>query len=571
MHIQLLGPVQIVDGPATAPTRRPAVGPVVRGAAQVGARGAGAVPGPGRHDRPAGHGGVGRGPARVGAQHAAAARLPPAHTAAGRLGRDPRRDAATPSRCPATAPICRCSSGTWPAATDTADAEHRCNGIHRGARRRSAGLRSPTCGRWSISTATRSGIEEQVLAAREAAGPGAPAARAARRPSSTTWPGWRPSTPSPKACRSCTSSPATGAASRPRRSRHTGTSRTGWPTSSASSPAPGCAPRGRACCARTRSLLPAGRREASRSSCGTRPDPATAAGRDPRRARRAAGTVSSPRCGRTGRHRHRHRRRRQDDAGCPRVRARSRRTTSPAVSAGPTCPRSSRTGYAARVIRRSRASPGRVRAGYVEAVEAAVADARTLLVLDSCEHVVGEVADVVTTLTSRCPALVVLATSRERLRAQGEAVLRPASRWRCPDAAGRAGRTRPGRRPRRPQRSTCCAGSAVAAEPGFALTPDNAPAVARICWDLDGLPLALELAAARLRSMTARGAGRRPRRPVRRAHRWAADRRPNATSRSCDRGVEPSAARRGGAAGSTSGSPPSVTVPRLPQAEYVCA
>jgi predicted ATPase/DNA-binding SARP family transcriptional activator len=140
--------------------------------------------------------------------------------------------------------------------------------------------------------------------------------------------------------------------------------------------------------------------------------------------------------------------------------------------------------------------------GYLDAVESAVAGARTLLVLDSCEHVVAEVADVVSALTSRCPTLVVLATSRERLRAQAEAVLvleplpvpreLPAVLDERGLAAVRA----------TPAVDLLCR-LAAAAEPGFALTPDNAPAVARICLDLDGLPLALELAAARLRSMTA--------------------------------------------------------------------
>ncbi len=138
---------------------------------------------------------------------------------------------------------------------------------------------------------------------------------------------------------------------------------------------------------------------------------------------------------------------------------------------------------------------------YADAVEAAVGAARTLLVLDSCEHLVTEVADVVSTLTSRCPGLVVLATSRERLRTPGEVVsmLAPLA---LPDPLEEA--HPPGLAQLRdsPAVELLCR-LAVAAEPSFQLTADNAEAVTRICRDLDGLPLALELAAARLRSMTA--------------------------------------------------------------------
>ena len=139
--------------------------------------------------------------------------------------------------------------------------------------------------------------------------------------------------------------------------------------------------------------------------------------------------------------------------------------------------------------------------GYADAVEAAVGSERTLLVLDSCERLVSEVADLVSTLTSRCPTLVVLATSRERLRVPGEAVA-PLVPLAFPDVPSTMPPEALAGFLQAPAVDLLCR-LAVAAEPGFTLTVDNAPAVARICRDLDGLPLALELAAARLRSMTA--------------------------------------------------------------------
>lgn len=116
---------------------------------------------------------------------------------------------------------------------------------------------------------------------------------------------------------------------------------------------------------------------------------------------------------------------------------------------------------------------------------------RALLVVDSCEHVISGCATVVGQLLRGCPGLRVLTTSREPLRITGERVwsLRPLAVPRRADvdlaalAASEAVRLfveRAG--------DTC---------PGFALTLDVAPSVADICRRLDGLPLAIELAAAR--------------------------------------------------------------------------
>ncbi|MFD5935976.1 BTAD domain-containing putative transcriptional regulator [Streptomyces sp. NPDC060333] len=107
-----------------------------------------------------------------------------------------------------------------------------------------------------------------------------------------------------------------------------------------------------------------------------------------------------------------------------------------------------------------------------------------LLVLDNCEHVIGAAAELADRLLAHCPGIRVLATSREPLGVPGE-VLRPVEPL-PPDPAHRL-----------------FADRAAAAQPGF--TPDDDPAaVAEICARLDGLPLAIELAAARLRLLTPR-------------------------------------------------------------------
>ncbi|MDH6293533.1 ATP-binding protein, partial [Rhodococcus opacus] len=120
-----------------------------------------------------------------------------------------------------------------------------------------------------------------------------------------------------------------------------------------------------------------------------------------------------------------------------------------------------------------------------------------LLVLDNCEHVVDAAAELAETLLQSCPRLRILATSREPLGIGGEAVLRvpPLS---VPDTERRPSlRGLP-----KYDAVTLFAERGAAAVPGFALTKENAAAVAGICHRLDGLPLPIELAAARLRAMS---------------------------------------------------------------------
>ncbi len=118
-----------------------------------------------------------------------------------------------------------------------------------------------------------------------------------------------------------------------------------------------------------------------------------------------------------------------------------------------------------------------------------------LLVLDNCEHLVEVVAPLVDRLRSACPRLDILTTSREPLGLAGEYVTQlaplslPADDTTDPDEL------------RTSSAVELFISRAAAATPGFVLTADNAAHVASVCRRLEGLPLALELAAARLRTM----------------------------------------------------------------------
>ena len=137
-----------------------------------------------------------------------------------------------------------------------------------------------------------------------------------------------------------------------------------------------------------------------------------------------------------------------------------------------------------------RALPGRA---LVDALAAELAPRELLLVLDNCEHVIGASAALADALLRSAPRLTIVATSREPLRVPGEVVFRVpslaiADPERAETAAELAGY----------EAVRLFVERAAAVAPGFELDAANAPAVARICHRLDGLPLALELAAARM-------------------------------------------------------------------------
>src|SRR3954447_17174579 len=123
-------------------------------------------------------------------------------------------------------------------------------------------------------------------------------------------------------------------------------------------------------------------------------------------------------------------------------------------------------------------------------------DRSALIVLDNCEHLQEAGAQLAETLLVRCPQVRLLVTSRESpLGVPGETV------WSVPsmslpesDAVAALERSDAAR---------LFVGRARQAQPDFSLDGDAGPAVARICHSLDGLPLAIELAAARLRLLSA--------------------------------------------------------------------
>lgn len=117
---------------------------------------------------------------------------------------------------------------------------------------------------------------------------------------------------------------------------------------------------------------------------------------------------------------------------------------------------------------------------------------RTLLVIDNCEHVLDVAADLVAELIATCPDLHVLATSRERLGLDQERV------W----FVGGLGLPGPDADdPRQSPAVQLFAERAARVDRSFELDDETLPAVVAICHALDGIPLALELAAARVRSL----------------------------------------------------------------------
>ncbi len=124
-----------------------------------------------------------------------------------------------------------------------------------------------------------------------------------------------------------------------------------------------------------------------------------------------------------------------------------------------------------------------------------------LLILDNCEHVVAEAATLADALLRGCPQLRILATSRESLRIAGEQTYRlPSLGVPAPGVAARLSAAEA----RDYAAVVLFAERARAIDRGFALSEENAPIVADICRRLDGIPLAIELAAARVKILSVR-------------------------------------------------------------------
>ncbi|MFI7611096.1 BTAD domain-containing putative transcriptional regulator [Nonomuraea terrae] len=138
--------------------------------------------------------------------------------------------------------------------------------------------------------------------------------------------------------------------------------------------------------------------------------------------------------------------------------------------------------------------PGVRPAGLADRLADALRGRRLLLVLDNCEHVIEQVAELVDLLLGAAPELRVLTTGQESLAIPGETLY----------VVPPLGLPAPGADPREAASVRLFVARAAAAAPGFVLDEASAPAVAAICRRLDGLPLALELAAARVRALGVR-------------------------------------------------------------------
>ncbi|MDT7791678.1 MAG: hypothetical protein QOD59_1114, partial [Mycobacterium sp.] len=125
--------------------------------------------------------------------------------------------------------------------------------------------------------------------------------------------------------------------------------------------------------------------------------------------------------------------------------------------------------------------PGR---SATEALLRFIADRQMLLVLDNCEHLLDATAALVVELLGSCPGVTVLATSREPIGMTGEAIWRVSSLSIADEAV------------------ELFTDRARLVSPDFGVTDDNAGTATEICQRLDGMPLAIELAAARVRALS---------------------------------------------------------------------
>ncbi len=149
----------------------------------------------------------------------------------------------------------------------------------------------------------------------------------------------------------------------------------------------------------------------------------------------------------------------------------------------------SAVGIHERVIARQAADSG----DPVDRLADALAGREALLVLDNCEHVVDVAASLAARILADCPKVTILATSREPLRITGEVLWPVAPLPVPPEGETEVGHFAAVR---------LLADRVAAVRPGFEVDAGNAAAVARLCRALDGMPLAIELAAPWLRTLT---------------------------------------------------------------------
>lgn len=141
-----------------------------------------------------------------------------------------------------------------------------------------------------------------------------------------------------------------------------------------------------------------------------------------------------------------------------------------------------------------REKPGRP---LVDVLAAYLKPRHLLFVFDNCEHLIAACAQLADTLLRSCPYLRILATSREPLRVPGELT------WRVPSLSVPDPYNLPPLEDvSRFEAIELFANRAQAVAPDFVVTDDNAAPVAQVCYRLDGIPLAIELAAAQVRALS---------------------------------------------------------------------
>ena len=134
----------------------------------------------------------------------------------------------------------------------------------------------------------------------------------------------------------------------------------------------------------------------------------------------------------------------------------------------------------------------------IETLSDYLASKKLLLVLDNAEHLLEACVHLVDEILRRSPDVAMLVTSRERLGMTGELTYRVPSLT----VPGPSDNIDAGDRARRTKVCACSSSARSSLRPDFDLTTENASSVASICARLDGIPLAIELAAPRLRSMS---------------------------------------------------------------------
>jgi predicted ATPase len=130
--------------------------------------------------------------------------------------------------------------------------------------------------------------------------------------------------------------------------------------------------------------------------------------------------------------------------------------------------------------------------GLVQVIKAFLADRKLLVILDNCEHVLASAAELAADLLVSSPGLSILATSRETLGVPGETVYRVPSLGLPTEGSDLAAS----------ESVRLFIDRAALIEPSFNPTPEDLEAIASICRRLDGIPLGIELAAARIRTLT---------------------------------------------------------------------